>query len=140
MNPSYLYCLFAVAAFSAFYLVLGATSKRKGDPTGLNLVGCFVGAGLSLAAASPIHAAGFPRGAVVAGLLIGSAAVFGFLGTIMALKSGVPVSVVNTIMSLAMVLPVVMSMVVYHEVPHIKTLVGIVLAGVSVYLVQGRNS
>jgi drug/metabolite transporter (DMT)-like permease len=140
MNPSYLYCLFAVAGFSGFYLVLGASQKRGGDPTGLNLVGCFVGAGLSLASACPLHAAAFPRGAVVTGLLIGSAAVFGFLGAIMALKSGVPVSVVNTILSLAMVVPVVMSMVVYHEVPHLKTLAGIILAGVSVYLVQGRKS
>jgi len=137
MNLSYLYCLFAVVGFSALYLVLGASQKRRGDPTGLNLVGCFVGAGLSLASACPLHAAAFPRGAVVTGLLIGSAAVFGILGTIMALKSGIPVSVVNTIMSLAMVVPVVMSMAIYHEVPHIKTFAGIILAGLSVFLVQG---
>jgi drug/metabolite transporter (DMT)-like permease len=140
MNVSYLYCLFAVVGFSALYLVLGASQKRRGDPTGLNLVGCFVGAGLSLASACPLHAAAFPRGAVVTGLLIGSAAVFGILGTIMALKSGIPVSVVNTIMSLAMVVPVVMSMAIYHEVPHTKTFAGIMLAGLSVYLVQGRKS
>jgi len=140
MNLSYLYCLFAVVGFSALYLVLGASQKRRGDPTGLNLVGCFVGAGLSLASACPLHAAAFPRGAVVTGLLIGSAAVFGILGTIMALKSGIPVSVVNTIMSLAMVVPVVMSMAIYHEVPHIKTFAGIILAGLSVFLVQGRKS
>jgi len=140
MTPSYLYCLFAVAGFSGFYLVLGASQKRKGDPTGLNLVGCFVGAGLSLASACPLHAAAFPRGAVVTGLLIGSAAVFGFLGTILAMKSGIPVSVVNTIMSLAMVVPVVLSMVFYREVPRIKTFAGIVLAGLSAYLVQGRKS
>jgi len=137
MNLSYLYCLFAVVGFSALYLVLGASQKRRGDPTGLNLVGCFVGAGLSLASACPLHAAAFPRGAVVTGLLIGSAAVFGILGTIMALKSGIPVSVVNTIMSLAMVVPVVMSMEIYHEVPHLKTFAGIILAGLSVFLVQG---
>jgi drug/metabolite transporter (DMT)-like permease len=140
MNPSYLYCLFAVAGFSGFYLVLGASQKRRGDPTGLNLVGCFVGAGLSLASACPLHAAAFPRAVVVTGLLIGSAAVFGFLGAIMALRSGIPVSVVNTILCLAMVVPVVLSIIFYQEVPHLKTLAGITLAGVSVYLVKGRNS
>jgi drug/metabolite transporter (DMT)-like permease len=39
-----------------------------------------------------------------------------------------------------MVVPVVMSMGVYHEVPHLKTFAGIILAGLSVYLVQGRKS
>ena len=139
-NPSYLYCLFAVASFSGYYLVLGASQRRKSDPTGLNLVGSFVGAGLSLTGACPLHVAEFPRAVVVTGLLIGSAAVFGFLGAVMALRSGIPVSVVNTILCLAMVVPVVLSIFFYREVPHLKTLAGITLAGVSVYLVKGRSS
>lgn len=140
MNPSYLYCLLAVAGYSGFYLFLGASQKRKGDPTGLNLVASFAGGGFSLACAYPIHMAEFPRGVVVTGLLIGSAAVIGFLGAIMALRSGIAVSVVNTILCLAMVVPVVLSIIFYHEVPDLKTLAGITLAGVSVYLVKGRNS
>jgi hypothetical protein len=33
----------------------------------------------------------------------------------------------------------VLSMAFYHEVPHIGTLAGIILAGVSVYLLQKRK-
>jgi drug/metabolite transporter (DMT)-like permease len=139
MNASYLYCLGAVGGFSAIYLVMGASQKRRADPTGLNLVGCLVAAGLSVASAYPLQAAAFPRGVVTTGLLIGIGAVLGFFGTIMALRSAIPISVVNTILSLAMVVPVVLSMVFYHEVLHLKTLAGIILAGVSVYLVQGRS-
>jgi drug/metabolite transporter (DMT)-like permease len=140
MNPSYLYCFLAVAGFSAFYLVLGASQKRNSDPTGLNLVGALVGAMLSMASTYPLRVSAFPRGVVLTGLLIGVTALLGFLGTIMALRSAIPISVVNTIMSLAMVVPVVLSMFFYHEVPHVKTLAGIGLAGVSVYLVKGRSA
>ena len=139
INPSYLYCLGAVGGFSAIYLVMGASQKRRGDPTGMNLVGCFAGAVLSMASTYPLRVSAFPRGVVVTGLLIGTGAVFGFLGTIMALRSAIPVSVVNTILSLAMVVPVVLSMVFYHEVPNLKTLAGVILAGISVYLVQRRS-
>ena len=140
MNPSYLYCFLAVAGFSALYLVLGASQKRNGDPTGLNLVGCFAGAVLSVASTYPLRVSAFPRGVVITGFLIGATAVCGFLGSIMALRAAIPISVVNTILSLALVVPVVLSMLFYHEVPHVKTLAGIVLAGVSVYLVKGRSA
>lgn len=140
MTLSYFYCLAAVVGFSGIYLLLGASQKRKADPTGLNLVGCCVGAGLSFAAACPIHMAAFPRGVLITGSLIGAGAVFGFLGIVMALRSGIPVSVVNTIMSLAMVVPVALSVVFYHELLHMRTFAGVILAGVSVYLLQGRKS
>lgn len=75
----------------------------------------------------------FLRAVLVTGSLIGSATAFGFLGTIMALKSGVPVSAVHTIMSLAIFVPV-LSAVFYHGVPQMGTLAGIILAGVSVHV------
>jgi drug/metabolite transporter (DMT)-like permease len=84
--------------------------------------------------------AAFPRGVLITGSLIGAGAVFGFLGIVMALRSGIPVSVVNTIMSLAMVVPVALSVVFYHELLHVRTFAGVILAGVSVYLLQGRKS
>ena len=140
MNLSFFYCLMGMVGISGIYLLLGVSAKKKGDPTGLNLVTCCVGVGLSVSVACPIHAAAFPRAALLMGSLIGSAAVFGFVGSIMALRAGVAVSVVNTIMNLSMVVPVVLSMFFYHEVPHMGTVAGIILAGVSVYLLQGRKS
>lgn len=140
MHLSYLFCALGVIGYSGIYLLLGGSQKKKGDATGINLVIYCTGGLLSLGSAFPLHAAEFPRGVLFTGSLLGITSVIGLLGTILAMRAGVAVSAVNTVLSLAMVVPIVLSMLFYHEIPHSRTFAGIVLAGVAVYLIEGRKS
>lgn len=140
MKMSYLFCAFGVIGYSGIYLLLGGSQKKKADPSGINLAIYCAGGLLSAAAALPLHAAEFPRGVVFTGSLLGVTSVVGLLGTILAMRAGVAVTAVNTILSLAMIVPIVLSAVFYHEIPHTRTLAGIFLAGVSVYLIEGRKA
>ncbi|MGH9398125.1 MAG: hypothetical protein ACRD18_14895 [Terriglobia bacterium] len=140
MHLSYLFCALGVIGYSGIYLLLGGSQKKKGDPTGVNLVIYCVGGALSVGSALPLHAAEFPRGVLFTGSLLGITSAVGLLGTILAMRAGIAVSAVNTVLSLAMIVPIVLSMVFYHEIPHARTFAGIVFAGVSVYLIEGRKS
>ncbi|MDE3181446.1 MAG: hypothetical protein KGM47_17520 [Acidobacteriota bacterium] len=140
MLLSYVFCAAGVICYSGLYLLLGGSQKQKADASGVNLVIYCAGGILSVASALPLRAAEFPRGVIFTGSFIGITAVVGLLGTILAMRAGIAVSAVNTILSLAMIVPIVLSMALYYEMPHARTYAGIVLAGVSVYLIEGRKS
>lgn len=138
MHLAALFCAFGVIGYSGIYLLLGGSQKQKGNPPGINLVIYCTGGVLSALSALPLHAAEFPRGVQFTGTMLGITSVIGLLATILAMKVGVAVSIVNTVLSLAMIVPIVLSMAFYGEIPHTRTVAGIVLAGVAVVLI-GRN-
>lgn len=140
MHLSYVFCALGVIGYSGLYLLLGGSQKKKGDATGINLVIYCVGGALSFGSTLPVHAAEFPRGVLFTGSMLGVTSVIGLLGTILAMRAGVAVSAVNTVLALAMIVPIILSMIFYHEIPGPRTVAGIVLAGFAVYLIEGRRS
>jgi drug/metabolite transporter (DMT)-like permease len=67
---------------------------------------------------------------------IGITAGFGLLATTIAVRAGMPVSIVNGAVSMCLILPVLLSAVFYHETPGPRKLLGILLAAVSIVLIQ----
>src|SRR5205823_4712445 len=55
-----LFCQAAVLCFTAFYLLVGYSQKRKTDPIGLNLSTFVAATVLSVAAAGGVRASQFP--------------------------------------------------------------------------------
>jgi drug/metabolite transporter (DMT)-like permease len=118
------------------YLLLGQSQKRGAEPMGINLVAFVTGACISLASAIPVSAAQFPPSLIVIGSAIGITAGFGLLATTIAVRAGMPVSIVNGAVSMCLILPVLLSAVLYHETPGTGKLLGILLAVVSIVLIQ----
>lgn len=131
-----LFCLAGVVCFSAFYLVLDLSQRRKADALGLNLATFLTGTLLSVVATGGIHAGRFPPALLAIGSLIGITAGFGLLGITLAVRSGMSISVVNTAVSLSLALPIVLSLALYGEVPGLRKTVGLVFAVASIYLIQ----
>src|SRR5579863_9287211 len=95
-------CVAAIAFFSGMYLLLGRSQKRGSEPMGINLVAFVAGAIISLASAVPIGASQFPARLIVIGSLIGVTAGFGLLATTIAVRAGMPVSIVNGAVSMCL--------------------------------------
>jgi drug/metabolite transporter (DMT)-like permease len=134
-----LFCLAGVLCFSAFYLVLDFSQRRKADPLGLNLATFGMGTLLSIVAAGGIREAEFPAALLLIGSLIGVTAGFGLLGITLAVRSGLSISVVNTAVSLSLALPILLSLVLYGEVPGLRKAIGLAFAVASIYLIQGER-
>jgi drug/metabolite transporter (DMT)-like permease len=131
-----IYCSVAVCFFTAFYLLLGRSQKSSTSPTGLNLAAFCAGTVLSGAAALPLQASDFPRAVAVIGALIGVTAGLGLLGITLAVRSGVVLSIVNTTASLSLAVPILLSFAWYGEGPSPRKWAGLVLAGLSIVLIQ----
>jgi drug/metabolite transporter (DMT)-like permease len=129
-------CLVAIAFFSIMYLLLGQSQKRGAEPMGINLVAFVAGTLISLASAVPVSAAQFPPRLIIIGSLIGITAGFGLLATTIAVRAGIPVSIVNGGVSLCLIVPVLLSSVLYHEIPGPRKWLGIAMAGVAILLIQ----
>ena len=130
------FCLAAIAFFSCMYLLLGQSQKRGAEPMGINLVAFVAGAVISLASAVPMAAAQFPARLILIGSLIGVTAGFGLLATTIAVRAGMPVSIVNGAVSMCLIIPVLLSAVLFHETPGPRKFLGILLAVVSIILIQ----
>jgi drug/metabolite transporter (DMT)-like permease len=130
------FCLAAIAFFSCMYLLLGHSQKRGAEPMGINLVAFVVGAVISFISAVPVLAGQFPSRLIVIASAIGITAGLGLLATTIAVRAGMPVSIVNGAVSMCLIVPVLLSAVLYHETPGPRKLVGILLAVVSIILIQ----
>jgi drug/metabolite transporter (DMT)-like permease len=132
-----LFCFFGVLCFSGFYLLLDHSQKRrKTDPMGLNLMIFSAGTLLGLLAEGGIRPAHFPLKLLAVGSLMGLAAGFGVLGITLAARSGLSISVINTSVSLALAVPIVLSFLIYREIPGPRKAVGLLLAALSILLIQ----
>ena len=118
------------------YLLLGQSQKRGAEPMGINLVAFVAGTLVSLASAAPAFAGQFPFRLIVIASLIGITAGFGLLATTIAVRTGMPVSIVNGAVSMCLIIPVLLSAVLFHEVPHARQWSGVLLAAVSILLIQ----
>ena len=107
------FCVVAIAFFSAMYLLLGQSQKRGAEPMGINLVAFVAGALISLVSAVPVSAAQFPFRLIVIGSLIGVTAGFGLLATTIAVRAGMPVSIVNGAVSMCLIVPVLLSAILF---------------------------
>ena len=130
------FCVVAIAFFSAMYLLLGQSQKRGAEPMGINLMAFVAGALISLASAVPVSAAQFPFRLIVIGSLIGITAGFGLLATTIAVRAGMPVSIVNGAVSMCLIVPVLLSAILFHEVPGGRKWLGVLMAAVSILLIQ----
>jgi drug/metabolite transporter (DMT)-like permease len=129
-------CLVAVGFFSAMYLLLGRSQKRGAEPMGVNLAAFVAGAVASFVFAVPVSASSFPPRLVLVGSLIGITAGLGLLATTLAVRSGVPVSIVNSAVSLCLIVPLLLSALLYHEMPGPRKWAGVALAMVAIILIQ----
>ncbi len=118
------------------YLLLGQSQKRGVEPIGINLAAFITGAAISLLVALPVSSASFPLPLILVGSLIGITAGLGLLATTIAVRGGVPVSIVNGAVSLCLIVPILLSSVLYHEMPEPRKWVGVLLSGVAIVLIQ----
>jgi drug/metabolite transporter (DMT)-like permease len=131
-------CAIAVIAFCCLYLLLGFGQRKGAEVTGTFLV-CFGAATLlsAISAAGLLRVQYSPR-LVLIGALIGGFAGLGFLATMLAIRAGVPVAVVGTVISLSLALPVVLGLVLYKEVPSVRQALGLALTVLAIVLIQGK--
>lgn len=135
-----LFCGAAVIFFSGLYLAVGRSQKSGAEPMGLNLAAFAVGALFSLLAALPVSAEQFPARLMGVGALIGIAAGIGLVGITLAVKAGVGLSVVSTVSSLAIAVPVLLSLLFYGETPPPHKWFGVGFAALSIVLIQWRRN
>ena len=129
-------CLVATGFFTSMYLLLGHSQKRGVEPMGLNLAAFLTGALVSVLMAVPVGPASFPGRLVLVGSLIGITAGLGLLATTIAVRAGVPVAIVNGAVSLCLIVPVLLSAMLYHETPGPRKWAGIALAAAAIVLIQ----
>lgn len=134
-----IYCGAAMLCFSGLYLAVGRSQKFGTNPMGLNFAAFAVGAVLSVLAALPVTAAQFPGRLMVVGSLIGIAAILGLVGTTLAAKAGVGMSVISTVVSLSLTLPLLLSLALYGETPAPHKWLGLLFAAASIVLIQWRR-
>lgn len=127
-------CLVAVGFFTTMYLLLGYSQKRGADPMGLNLAAFVTGTLVSCLLALPMTSC--PARLILVGSLIGITAGLGLLATTVAVRAGVPVAIVNGAVSLCLIIPVLASALLYHEMPTARKWMGVALAGVAIVLIQ----
>ena len=135
----FLLSFFALVMFSAFYLLVDHSQKKKGDPMGLNLMTFCFGGLLSVLATGGISFSRFPPHVLEVGSLIGLTASAGLLGVTLAVRCGTPISVANTVMGLALVIPILLAVAFYGETPGPRQAVGLVFAGLSIFLIQYKR-
>lgn len=128
-----------VLCFSALYLLVGYGQRRGANPSGMNLAAFCTGAVLSFVAAQLAGSAHFPPGVVGIGSAIGVGAGFGLLGITMAVQAKLPVTVVNTVVSLSLALPILLSLALYKEVPSGRKSLGLAFAAASIVLIQKES-
>jgi drug/metabolite transporter (DMT)-like permease len=128
----------AVLSFTAFYLLLSFSQKRGNDALGVSFATCCAATAFSVGAAVPLVPAQFPLQLLWIGPLIGLTAGFGLLGIIMALRAGTAITVVNTVVSLSLAVPIVLSLFFYGEAPTGRKLAGMVFAVASIVLLQRK--
>jgi drug/metabolite transporter (DMT)-like permease len=131
-----LLCLLATAFFTGMYLLLGHSQKRGAEPMGLNLAAFLTGTLVSFLLALPVGLASFPARLVLVGSLIGITAGLGLLATTIAVRAGAPVAIVNGAVSLCLIVPVLLSALLYHEMPKPHKWLGVALAAVAIVLIQ----
>lgn len=129
-------CLAAIGFSSAMYLLLGESQKRGAEPMGINLVAFLACALLSLGAAAPLSTAQFPARLLLIGSLIGVTAGFGLLATTIAVRAGMPISIVNGEVSMCLIIPVVLAAILFHEIPGSRKWLGVVMAIASILLIR----
>jgi len=130
------FVLAAMLCFSGFYLLVDQSQKRRGDAMGVNLATFCAGALLAVAATGGLRAGQFPPLLLLVGGLIGVTAGVGLLGITLAVRSGVPITVVNTAASLSLAVPILLSLAAYGEVPGPRKAVGLAFAALSILLIQ----
>jgi drug/metabolite transporter (DMT)-like permease len=128
--------MMGVIAFSGFYLLIGQSQKKGCEALALNFVVFGVGTILAIAAALLVSSSQFPIKLIWIGSSIGLAAGLGLLGIIMAIRSGIDVTVVNTVVSLSLALPILFSLFLYGEIPMLRKSLGLTLAAISITLIQ----
>jgi drug/metabolite transporter (DMT)-like permease len=131
-----LLCAAAIGFFSTMYLLLGRSQKRGAEPMGIKLAAFITGTEISIMVALPLSSEAFPGRLILVGSLIGVTAGLGLLGTTIAVRAGVPVSIVNGAVSLCLIIPVLLSSLLYHEMPSPRKWAGVVLAAFSIILIQ----
>jgi drug/metabolite transporter (DMT)-like permease len=133
-------CIIAIIFFTTMYLLLGQSQKRSVEPMGLNLAAFLTGTLISSVLLVPFSWSLFPGRLVLVGSGIGLTAGLGLLATTLAVRNGIPVSVVNGVVSLCLVLPVLLSSLLYKEIPSLRKCFGIVLAAISIVFIQKERS
>jgi uncharacterized membrane protein len=103
---------------------------------GINLAAFLTAAVISFASAAPVTASSFPARLIVIGSLIGVSAGLGLLAITLAVRLGASVSIVNGAVSMCLIIPVLLSAVLYGETPNVRKWVGVALAIVAIILVQ----
>lgn len=135
-----IYCIAAMVCFSALYIVVAHSQKSLVDPRGLTLLAFGTGLLVSLVTSLPLSAAMYPRSLLAIGILIGATAGVGLLGISLSAGAGAPASVINTVASLALAIPILLAMLFYHQWPKASQSVGLLFAVIAIVLLNGASS
>jgi hypothetical protein len=114
------FCLIATSFFSALCMLLGRSQKRGVEPMGINLAAFATGVVASLCSRPRYRLGDFPPRLILVACLIGIMAGFGLLATTIAVRAGVPVAIVNSAVRLCLIVPVLLSALLYHEAPGLR--------------------
>lgn len=134
-----LFSLIGMLSFSAFYLALDFSQRRKAVPPGLNPTTLAAGTLLSVVAGGGIRTGQLPRALLPIGSLIGITVGFGLLGIILTVRSGRSVSVADTAVSLPLTLSILLAVVLHGETSRFRNGSGLAFAAASIYLIQGNR-
>jgi drug/metabolite transporter (DMT)-like permease len=131
------YSILGVVCFSGFYLLLDHSQKRrKTDPFGLNVTIFCAATLIGIVADGGIRPEHFPARLLAVGSLMGLAAGVGLLGVTLAAHSGLSITVINTSVSLTLGVPIMLSLVLYREVPGPRKALGLLFATLSILLIS----
>ncbi len=131
-----MFCIVAMGCFAALYILVARSQKKAADPHGLTLVIFVTGLAASLANPLAFLPAMYPPRLLAIGTLIGIAAGIGIFGTTLSARSGAPASVINTVASLALCVPVALAFVFFHQAPNGLQSIGLVLSLLAIALLQ----
>ncbi|MGI8746496.1 MAG: EamA family transporter [Bryobacteraceae bacterium] len=134
------FSLLAIICFTALYLVVGRSQEKHVDPYGLTVLIFLAGLVLSFLASMPFSPVQYPRQLLITGTMMGTTAGIGLFGIALSAKAGVPVSVINTVASLALAIPVLLALIFYREIPQSYQTVGLLLSLVAIVLLQGSSA
>jgi len=125
-----------MGCFAALYILVARSQKMSADPHGLTLMIFVTGLAASLFNPLAFSAAMYPPRLLAMGTMIGVAAGIGIFGTTLAARSGAPASIINTVASLALSVPVVLAFVFFHQAPNGLQSAGLVFSLLAIVLLQ----
>jgi drug/metabolite transporter (DMT)-like permease len=126
-----------MACFTALYILVAHSQKKQADPHGLTLLVFVTGFVVSAISSLPFSTALYPSRLITIGILMGVSAGIGLFGVTLSARAGAPASVINTVASLSLAIPIFLALLLYHQVPKGAQSIGLLFSVLAILLLQG---